>query len=45
MECLDDSGLPFLHGTLIINIWEARDLPDIDRYRGPARHRQVQGTC
>jgi hypothetical protein len=32
MACLDDSVLPFLHGTLVINILEARDLPDCDRY-------------
>lgn len=30
MESLDDSVLPFLHGTLVINILEARDLPDHD---------------
>jgi len=30
MTCLDDSSLPFLHGTLIIRIEEAKDLPDLD---------------
>ena len=31
MTCLDDSSLPFLHGTLVIRIEEAKDLPDLDR--------------
>ena len=31
MTCLDDSSLPFLHGTLVIRVEEARDLPDNDR--------------
>ena len=31
MTCLDDSSLPFLHGTLVIRVEEARDLPDLDR--------------
>ena len=31
MACLDDSSLPFLHGTLVIRIEEAKDLPDLDR--------------
>ena len=28
---LDDSTLPFLHGTLIVGVHEANDLPDTDR--------------
>ena len=31
MTCLDDSSLPFLHGTLVIRVEEAKDLPDMDR--------------
>ena len=30
MACLDDSSLPFLHGTLVIRVEEAKDLPDKD---------------
>ena len=34
ITCLDDSSLPFLHGTLVIRVEaveEAKDLPDMDR--------------
>ena len=31
ITCLDDSSLPFLHGTLVIRVGEAKDLPDMDR--------------
>ena len=34
MTCLDDSSLPFLHGTLVIRVEEAKDLPDMDRLVG-----------
>ena len=32
MTCQDESNVHFLHGTLVIRVEEARDLPDLDRF-------------
>ena len=33
MTCQDESSVHFLHGTLVIRVEEARDLPDLDRFQ------------
>ena len=39
MSALDDTVLPFLHGTLLLKIEEAKDLPDTDRSVGYGQYR------